>query len=798
MKKRILSAFLAVCLLLTLLPAALAADPLRVLDASGGAVAPDADGKYQLTSGSYTVTGDGDAPIVVSGDVELTLHGAVITRPTAEVGKFGPAIDIQRGSAVLTLTGTNRVTGSPGFAGVYVAEGASVTITGTGSLTATGGAYYFDRPKNYCGGAGIGGNGFGVRGDGMEIYRYPNFGTINIAGGTVRAVGGANTEINYGAGAGIGSGGASSQWSLTPVFQGTINISGGTVVATGGQGDQFSETGGGAGIGSGGVTGAIWQPYPNSIEITVSGDAEVTATGESDGAGIGGGANVNGCPVNISGGTVRAFGGQESGGPYGGAGIGGGDNGSAGPIAISGGVVTATAGGAAAGIGGGNRGGADSISIGGTAAVTAYGGTDARGTRGGAGIGAGRSVYPYGFGSIALSGGCVVRAYAGANAQAIGVGTDYVRHNDDTIDDPNKLSIGKDADVWMFNRDTTWGAFWGQNADGTLNGAFVSGDAALVWHTAPQGLLPNVETLSAVSTKDSPHQWRHTADKRVQLLKAGTVEREEVYPDHPFTLGSWATVCAVQAASEGENGNDPPRPVGGVSVNPAAGQTPMLNAKEHLAYIRGYPDGMVKPNGRITRAEVATIFYRLLDPEVRERSRTRQNDFSDVHAGDWFCTAVSTMARLGVVNGYPDGRFAPNEPITRAEFAAICARFDQNAASGAAGYTDIRGHWAAQEIARATELEWVYGYADSTFRPDQSITRAEAMAIVNRVLKRDPGSREDLLDEMDEWADNMDAASWYYLDVQEATNSHDYARRGDTREYWTELFAPPGWAAIER
>lgn len=186
MKKRILGAFLAVCLLLTLLPAALAADPLRVLDASGGAVAPDADGKYQLTSGSYTVTGDGDAPIVVSGDVELTLHGAVITRPTAEVGKFGPAIDIQRGSAVLTLTGTNRVTGSPGFAGVYVAEGASVTITGTGSLTATGGAYYFDRPKHFCGGAGIGGNGFGVRGDGMEIYRYPNFGTINIAGGTVR------------------------------------------------------------------------------------------------------------------------------------------------------------------------------------------------------------------------------------------------------------------------------------------------------------------------------------------------------------------------------------------------------------------------------------------------------------------------------------------------------------------------------------------------------------------------------------------------------------------------------------
>ena len=391
----------------------------------------------------------------------------------------------------------------------------------------------------------------------------------------------------------------------------------------------------------------------------------------------------------------------------------------------------------------------------------------------------------------------MVRAYAGANAQAIGVGTDYVRHNDDTIDDPNKLSIGKDADVWMFNRDTTWGAFWGQNADGTLNGAFISGDAALVWHTAPQGLLPNVETLSAVSTKDSPLQWRHTADKRVQLLKAGTVEREEVYPDHPFTLGSWATVCAVQAASEGENGNDPPRPVGGVSVNPAAGQTPMLNAKEHLAYIRGYPDGMVKPNGRITRAEVATIFYRLLDPEVRERSRTRQNDFSDVHAGDWFCTAVSTMARLGVVNGYPDGRFAPNEPITRAEFAAICARFDQNAASGAAGYTDIRGHWAAQEIARATELEWVYGYADSTFRPDQSITRAEAMAIVNRVLKRAPGSREDLLDEMDEWADNMDAASWYYLDVQEATNSHDYARRRNTREYWTELLAPPDWAAIE-
>ena len=224
----------------------------------------------------------------------------------------------------------------------------------------------------------------------------------------------------------------------------------------------------------------------------------------------------------------------------------------------------------------------------------------------------------------------------------------------------------------------------------------------------------------------------------------------------------------------------------------------MLNGDDHFAYVIGRSDGLVHPEANITRAEVATIFFRLLDPAVREQNMTKRNSFSDVNNGNWFCTAVSTMAKLGIVNGYPNGTFGPNEPITRAEFAAICARFDEHTASGTAKYTDIRSHWAIKEISRAAELGWVNGYPDGTFRPNQQITRAEAMAIVNRVLKRDPEAKRDLLTYMVEWPDNMDVNRWYYLDVQEATNSHDFARKANTHEYWTDFITPPDWAALEK
>lgn len=223
-----------------------------------------------------------------------------------------------------------------------------------------------------------------------------------------------------------------------------------------------------------------------------------------------------------------------------------------------------------------------------------------------------------------------------------------------------------------------------------------------------------------------------------------------------------------------------------------------LNGKDHVAYVIGYEDGSVRPNNNITRAEVATIFFRLLNKSVRDSYMTQENDYSDVQEGRWFNCAVSTMSKLGIIKGYPDGTFRPNAPITRAEFAAIAARFDGRAADGIANFSDIRGHWGAKEISRAYENRWVDGYPNGTFAPDQDITRAEAMTLVNRVLHRNPEEPEDLLPGMAIWTDNMNKSAWYYLAVQEATNSHDYNRKTNYHEYWLELEAIPDWSLLEK
>lgn len=223
-----------------------------------------------------------------------------------------------------------------------------------------------------------------------------------------------------------------------------------------------------------------------------------------------------------------------------------------------------------------------------------------------------------------------------------------------------------------------------------------------------------------------------------------------------------------------------------------------LNGKDHVAYIIGYEGDVVRPGANITRAEVATIFFRLLNNSVREEAMTWDNDFSDVQKGQWFNCAISTMASLNVLNGYPDGTFRPNAPITRAEFAAIAARFDGREAGGIARFSDIRGHWSAAEVSRAYLNRWVDGYPDGTFRPDRDITRAEAMTLVNRVLHRNPETVEDLLPDMVIWKDNMDENAWYYLAVQEATNSHDYNRKRNTHENWLYLEENPDWALLEK
>lgn len=228
----------------------------------------------------------------------------------------------------------------------------------------------------------------------------------------------------------------------------------------------------------------------------------------------------------------------------------------------------------------------------------------------------------------------------------------------------------------------------------------------------------------------------------------------------------------------------------------ATGVPDKLNGDDHFAYVIGYPDGKVHPEGNISRAETATIFFRLLQADIRDGNLTADNEFSDVSDGQWHNKAVSTMAKLGIVKGRRADRFDPNASITRAEFAAICARFSTRTVENSGSFSDISGHWAENEIERAAAFGWISGYPDGTFHPDARITRAEAMTMINRVLCRMPQSESDLLDSMVTWPDNK-PSDWHYLAVQEATNSHDFNRQGEVGESWTKLTSVPDWTRYQ-
>ena len=228
----------------------------------------------------------------------------------------------------------------------------------------------------------------------------------------------------------------------------------------------------------------------------------------------------------------------------------------------------------------------------------------------------------------------------------------------------------------------------------------------------------------------------------------------------------------------------------------ATGVPDKLNGDDHFAYVVGYSDSTVRPNANISRAEVATIFFRLLKSDIRDGNLTADNDFSDVSDGQWHNKAISTMAKLGIVKGRRADRFDPDASITRAEFAAICARFNTKPVENSGSFSDISGHWAENEIERAAAFGWISGYPDGTFRPDARITRAEAMTMINRVLCRMPQSESDLLDSMVTWPDNK-PSDWHYLAVQEATNSHDFDRQGEVGESWTKLTSVPDWTRYQ-
>ena len=228
----------------------------------------------------------------------------------------------------------------------------------------------------------------------------------------------------------------------------------------------------------------------------------------------------------------------------------------------------------------------------------------------------------------------------------------------------------------------------------------------------------------------------------------------------------------------------------------ATGVPDKLNGDDHFAYVIGYPDGKVHPEGNISRAETATIFFRLLKSDIRDGNLTADNEFSDVSDGQWHNKAISTMAKLGIVKGRRADRFDPDASITRAEFAAICARFNTKPVENSGSFSDISGHWAENEIERAAAFGWISGYPDGTFHPDARITRAEAMTMINRVLCRMPQSESDLLDSMVTWPDNK-RSDWHYLAVQEATNSHGFDRQGEVGESWTKLTSVPDWTRYQ-
>ena len=300
-----------------------------------------------------------------------------------------------------------------------------------------------------------------------------------------------------------------------------------------------------------------------------------------------------------------------------------------------------------------------------------------------------------------------------------------------------------------------------------------------------------------------PDSGYHIADVKVDGVSVGAVDSytfSNVTADHTITAtfeeNSSGGGAQHPDAGDGDDDDDTEEVI---DEEAPLAETPWLNTEDHYAYIVGYSeDGTVRPNANITRAEVATIFFRLLTDEARDQFWMTTNNFSDVLPSDWYNTAVSTMVSMGIIQGYEDGTFRPNANITRAEFATIAARFL------ASGYevedelfTDIANHWARESINDAAMAGWINGYEDGTFRPDAAITRAEAVTMVNNVLQRKPDA-DHMLDSMIKWPDNPESA-WYYEAIQEATNSHYYDLFEDAEyETWTALQPNHDWATLEK
>lgn len=304
-------------------------------------------------------------------------------------------------------------------------------------------------------------------------------------------------------------------------------------------------------------------------------------------------------------------------------------------------------------------------------------------------------------------------------------------------------------------------------------------------YTAPEGVTVTLNAGSKAEAKGTDKGTYY-----MDLTKGDFIVSSKIYKEFEIIVNDGYLEIT-------RSGGYHPRPKPTVEIedDDALG----LNTTDHFAYIVGYGNGEVRPQNNITRAEVATIFFRLLTDDVRDENLTKTNRYSDVTRADWYNTAVSTLSSMGIITGYPDGTFRPNAAITRAEFAAITARFDNDGDKTAAKFSDIATHWAKDEISIAYNNGWITGYPDGTFGPQRDITRAETMTLVNRVLNRQPETEDDLLPNMTVWTDNANPNAWYYLAVQEATNSHYYKFKANSKyEKWTELRETRDWTLLEK
>ena len=361
-------------------------------------------------------------------------------------------------------------------------------------------------------------------------------------------------------------------------------------------------------------------------------------------------------------------------------------------------------------------------------------------------------------------------SFVGWNTQRDGSGTHHVPGSSITVTDHIHLyaqwtrnSSGDDDDTGYTLRLTKLDA-----GDGTP----LSGAKFELWRVGTRS-----------DTRLGVYETNRYGWTQAEVSQSGDYYWVETVPPEGYRLGG-----GKHPTNTGKNSR--------ITVYNTEAAVPALFTDDHYAYIVGGPDGTVRPNDSMTRAGVATIFFRLLKDSVRDANLLTGCTYTDVPDGHWANTAISTMRGLDIVRGYDAAAFGPGDPITRAQFAAICARFDTGKSNGSRTFSDIEGHWAKAYIERAAELGWISGFQDGTFRPDAYITRAQAVTMINRMLNRVPEDPSDLLPGMNVWPD-CGPGDWFYLAIQEATNSHDYRRKAGSYETWTDLNANPDWTRYE-